>query len=252
MLCSRLFKKMPKGGHGGGSKESRFFRPIDRVYTPDVAVVDGTPEIRRRSCASLWSLAIVPMFMVIGKNFVPEDDRGAFEVSIRAPEGTSLTLLDQYRDAGRERYTDVAGCYRYIDERWRKRGSEQYGYLCEARRSRKDRQFSQAQLMGKTRELLERYASTLRTSVQQAGGLSAGARNAQIQYVLTGPDLDQLSKYSDVLLAKMKAIPDRRRRRYVVDNRQTRAPHRNRPEARRRSRCSCQRHRTGPQYHGGW
>ena len=35
-------------------------------------------------------LAIVPMFMVIGKNFVPEDDRSAFEVSIRAPEGTSL------------------------------------------------------------------------------------------------------------------------------------------------------------------
>ena len=43
--------------------------------------------------------------------------------------------------------------------------------------------------------------------MQQAGGLSAGARNAQVQYVLTGPDLDRLSQYSDVLLAKMKAIP---------------------------------------------
>ena len=43
--------------------------------------------------------------------------------------------------------------------------------------------------------------------MQQAGGLSAGARNAQIQYVLTGPDLDRLSQYSDVLLAKMKPIP---------------------------------------------
>jgi HAE1 family hydrophobic/amphiphilic exporter-1 len=69
------------------------------------------------------------------------------------------------------------------------------------------RKLSQAQLMGRTREILNRYAATLRTSVQRAGGISAGARNADVQYVLTGPDLDKLSKYSDTVLAKMKEIP---------------------------------------------
>jgi len=35
-------------------------------------------------------LSIIPLFMVVGKNFLPDDDQSQFEVSIRAPEGTSL------------------------------------------------------------------------------------------------------------------------------------------------------------------
>ena len=49
----------------------------------------------------------------------------------------------------------------------------------------------------------------MRTSVQQVAAISGGGfRNADIQYVIGGPDLDKLTKYSDELLAKMKTIPD--------------------------------------------
>jgi len=35
-------------------------------------------------------LSSVPLFMLVGKNFIPADDRSEFQASIRAPEGTSL------------------------------------------------------------------------------------------------------------------------------------------------------------------
>ncbi len=45
--------------------------------------------------------------------------------------------------------------------------------------------------------------------MQQVAAISGGGfRNADIQYVIGGPDLDKLTKYSDALLAKMKTIPD--------------------------------------------
>jgi HAE1 family hydrophobic/amphiphilic exporter-1 len=59
------------------------------------------------------------------------------------------------------------------------------------------------------RELLKNYPQELRTSVQQVAAISGGGfRNADIQYVIGGPDLDKLTKYSEQLLAKMKTIPD--------------------------------------------
>ena len=45
--------------------------------------------------------------------------------------------------------------------------------------------------------------------MQQVAAISGGGqRNADVQYVVSGPDLDKLTKYADALLQKMKSIPD--------------------------------------------
>src|SRR4030095_6705413 len=77
-----------------------------------------------------------------------------------------------------------------------------------------ERKSSQNDLMVRARtevlgKYLKQYPGQLRTSVQQVAALSGGGfRNADIQYVIGGPDLAQLTKYSDALLAKLKTIPD--------------------------------------------
>ena len=77
-----------------------------------------------------------------------------------------------------------------------------------------ERSVSQTDLMVKARsEVLPKYAKEfpdqLRTSVQPVAAISGGGnRNADIQYVIGGPDLDKLTKYSAKLLEKMKTIPD--------------------------------------------
>ena len=40
--------------------------------------------------AVLVLLSSVPLFMIVDKNFMPQDDQSEFEINLRAPEGTSL------------------------------------------------------------------------------------------------------------------------------------------------------------------
>ena len=35
-------------------------------------------------------ISIVPLFMFVGKNFLPVDDQSQFELNVRAPEGHTL------------------------------------------------------------------------------------------------------------------------------------------------------------------
>ena len=56
---------------------------------------------------------------------------------------------------------------------------------------------------------LKEFPNQLRTSVQQVAAISGGGfRNADLQYVIGGPDLDKLTQYSDELLKRMKTVPD--------------------------------------------
>src|SRR4030095_11165501 len=49
----------------------------------------------------------------------------------------------------------------------------------------------------------------LRTAVQQVSAFSGGGfRNANVQFLLSGPDLKMLEEYSSKVLERMKTIPD--------------------------------------------
>ncbi|QYO66320.1 efflux RND transporter permease subunit [Leptolyngbya sp. 7M] len=63
--------------------------------------------------------------------------------------------------------------------------------------------------MAETREMLVPYADELRTSVGIVQAFSGGGfRNANVQFLITGPDLSKLEEYSEQILQKMKTIPD--------------------------------------------
>jgi len=197
-----------------GSKESRFYRPIDYTYT----------KLLTWSMAHRWAIvaicllvmiSIVPLFMFVGKNFVPVDDQAQFEITVRAPEGSSLAATSNLSEriavdlrklegvtdtlttigGGQQEQVNVASIYVKLSPI-------------------EDRKISQQQLMSKSRDevlskFIQQYKGQLRTSVQQVAAISGGGfRNADIQYVIGGPDLGKLTEYSDALLAKLKTIPD--------------------------------------------
>ena len=197
-----------------GSKESRFYRPIDRAYT----------KMLTWSMAHRWTivvacllviLSIVPLFMFVGKNFLPVDDQAQFEINVRAPEGSTLAATSTLAEriavelrklpgvtdtlttigGGQQEQVNVASIYVKL-------------------KPIEERKITQNDLMVRARsEVLakfqQQYPGQLRTSVQQVAAISGGGfRNADIQYVIGGPDLKKLTEYSDKLLAKMKTIPD--------------------------------------------
>ncbi len=77
-----------------------------------------------------------------------------------------------------------------------------------------ERSVSQQDLMIRVRneivsKYLKEFPDQLRTSVNPVAAISGGGqRNADINFVVSGPDLDKLTKYADDLLKKLKTIPD--------------------------------------------
>src|SRR5207248_1582295 len=63
--------------------------------------------------------------------------------------------------------------------------------------------------MTDVRDLLTRFPQEYRTSVQPVAAFSGGGfRNANVQFMIAGPDLKKLEEYSSKILEKVKTIPD--------------------------------------------
>ncbi|MEO6392249.1 MAG: efflux RND transporter permease subunit, partial [Pyrinomonadaceae bacterium] len=191
------------------SKESRFYRPIDRFYTRLLTWSMSHRWVVVALCGVVI-ISIVPLFMLVGKNFLPVDDQSQFEISVRGPEGSTLDSTSAL--VGRIA-ADVKKLPGVTDTLVTVGGGQQpqvntasiYVKLVDIG----ERSNSQDQLMLKAREILKNYPPELRTSVQQVAAISGGGfRNADIQYVVSGPDLEKLTAYSDQILAKMKTIKD--------------------------------------------
>src|SRR5262245_6898555 len=197
-----------------GSKESRFYRPIDRTYTKLLTWSMKHRWIIVAACV-IVILSIVPLFMFVGKNFLPVDDQAQFELNVRAPEGYSLantsTLAERIASdirklsgvtdtlttigGGQQEQVNVASIYVKLTPIEERKISQQ-ALMVRARN----------EVLGK---YLKLYPGQLRTSVQQVAAISGGGfRNADIQFVIGGPDLKKLTEYSEELLQKMKTIPD--------------------------------------------
>src|SRR6476469_6070175 len=99
MLAARLIKRSddakerPLERHtepkDHGSKESRFYRPIDLTYTKLLTWSMHHRWVIVAACLFVI-FSIVPLFMFVGKNFLPVDDQSQFEINVRAPEGSTL------------------------------------------------------------------------------------------------------------------------------------------------------------------
>ncbi|MGH6689090.1 MAG: efflux RND transporter permease subunit [Vicinamibacterales bacterium] len=213
MLSSRFIKMPPTGeGTAHGSKGSVFFRPIDRVYMAMLRWSMAHRIVIVGICV-LVVASIVPLFQVIGKSFVPDDDRSEFRVSVRGPEGSGLaatiTILERVASDLRK-YPEVTDTLTTVGGGGNQgpagggAGGVNAGSIYVKLVPMEARQASQQEVMARAREGLRGYPGELRTSVQGAGG----GGGTGVQYSIAGPDLGRLGQYSDALLAKIRTLPD--------------------------------------------
>ncbi|HMO81635.1 MAG TPA: efflux RND transporter permease subunit [Pyrinomonadaceae bacterium] len=190
------------------SKESRWFSFILNNYTAALRFAMAYRWVIVTLCLVVF-LSTIPLFIFVGKNFLPVDDQSQFEVSVRAPEGLSLgaTSLAMERIA-----TEIRRLPGVTDTLVTAGGGQDLvvnsGTIYVKLTDIKERSKSQEQIMSETRELLAGY-DDLRTAVQQVAAFSGGGfRNANVQFLIAGPDLGQLEQYSEKILERMRAIPD--------------------------------------------
>lgn len=212
MLCSRFIKVAPAGSHSA-SKESKFFRFLDVYYTR-MLVWSMSHRKQMVALSVLVMLSTVPLFLLVGKNFVPNDDRSEFQVTVRAPEGSSLAATTTIGERIAREIRGMSGVSATLTSIGNSAGG--FGGISVGATNRlsiyvklaprDERALTQDQLMLRTRELLTHYPRDLHTAVLQTGG--AGGGQPDVQYVLGGPDLEKLSKYSEAMMARVRQMPN--------------------------------------------
>ena len=218
MMCARWLKVKPReedeSHHVRDSKHTAIFGPIDRIYT----------RMLEWSMAHRWVIATlavlvlfssVPIFRVVNVNFTPQDDQSEFDVSLRAPEGTSLesteVLANRVATAIRELPEVV---YTMVTVAGDSAGTLNTASIYVRLQPIDDRERDQFVLMDEVRNNILPKVSPegVRTGLQApgiagGGGGGGGQGQGDIQFVMQGPSLAELERASNTLADRAKSIP---------------------------------------------
>lgn len=217
MLSARWLKP-PKhrhtahlNGHAGDSASKRgFFRYIDAAYTALLKFSLAHRWVVVLACFGAL-MAIKPLAIAVPKNFLPSDDESQFEVTARAPEGTSLQAA---REIGRRiarKLRDMPGVsYTLLTVGADQQNTQNSAAIYVRMKELKDRPgVTQDDLVMRSRnEILPQFAAeNLRTIVGPVSAFGGGGTaSAAIQYALVGPDLKALEKASAKIMPQFKKI----------------------------------------------
>jgi hydrophobic/amphiphilic exporter-1 (mainly G- bacteria), HAE1 family len=193
----------------GDSRQGRVYGAIDAAYTKMLTFSMNHRWVILGLCI-LVTISTVPLFMIVGKNFLPVDDQSQYELSVRAPEGYNLAATSNIIEkiaTDIRKFPEVADTLTTLGGDQQQIVNNATIYVKMKDIDRRTR--SQEELMSASRELLLNYPKELRTSVQPVQAFSGGGfRNANVQFFIGGPDLKELEKYSNVLLEALKKSPD--------------------------------------------
>ncbi len=189
------------------SREVGFYAAVERAY---LRLLDWA--MAHRWAVVLVALLVVgsaiPLGAMANKNFLPIDDESQFELVVRAPEGSSLESTQTILQSIGRRVREIPEVeYTLLTIGADPQNTHNLGSLYVKLVSVGQRKRDQGEVMEDVREILPAYASlNLRAQVQRVTAFGLG-NNAEIQFWLGGPDLDQLDRYSEVLLAKLETMP---------------------------------------------
>ena len=153
-------------------------------------------------------LTVVPLGKAVNKNFLPSDDESQFQVTARAPEGSSLQATQQIMESIATRVRKLPEVDLTVvtigDD---PQVTQNLGTVYVKLKPVDKRKRNQFEVMADIRQnIMPQYQRlNLRTAVAPVNAFGGGV-NAEIMYWIGGPDLKQLEKYSDVLLGKLKEM----------------------------------------------
>jgi HAE1 family hydrophobic/amphiphilic exporter-1 len=210
MLSARWLKIQKHGKDGHSSKDQRIFRAVDKFYT---RLLQWAMAHRSAvaGVAAVVLLSSVPLFMAVDKNFLNNDDQSEFEINLRAPEGTSLeateVITNRMATAIRNNVPEVA--YTLVQIAGDAAKTRNLGNIYVRLKPIEERRREQFAVMEMIRkDVLPPLSANLRTSVQPIANIGGGgSQNADIQFIINGPDLQKLDAYSKQLVARVRQFP---------------------------------------------
>ena len=196
---------------GHESKDGRFYSKIDGAYTWLLTVSMRFRWVVVLLCV-ITVASIYPLYKFVGMAFLPDEDESLFQVSIRGPQGTSLSatqsILDRIARDVREQVPEVKNTM-VLAGGWGGGGAANAGTINVSLKPVSERNKSQADVISQTRQLTKKYSTKdYRVSVSAAssiaGSIGLGRGGSGIGYYIAGPDMDKLNEYANKVLDKLK------------------------------------------------
>ncbi|MBI5906330.1 MAG: efflux RND transporter permease subunit [Deltaproteobacteria bacterium] len=232
MMSARLLGRGGAEGTGvpDGAPRSRagFYRLLDAGYERALAF-----SMRHRWFVAALSLGVVlstvPLYRVIRQDYLPANaDEGEFNISVSAPQGTSLASMDEILNAVMAEVRSIPGVAQVLSTA----GGGFIGAVNEGRayvrlKPHEERVFSverllkslargdpgaafrgnrpQKEIMQEVRRRVRKYRD-LRIAVRNIAGFNIGGGSFDVDFVLRGPDLKALSGYAEALRDRQEPL----------------------------------------------
>jgi len=230
MMASRMLRtvagKAEGEGGGGAQPASRagFYAWLDDRYT---RLIEWSMSHRTAVMvlAVVVGFAAVPFYHAIGREFVPTDvDEAEFNISISAPEGASLASMRAAMDLVEREIESVPGVRTVLLTTGGFAGSQVNSanihvgiapheerlfsfsrLLRETARLRPWRAFlgnySQSEVMSEIDTRLQKFPE-LRAQVRNYQSFNVGGGSFDVNFIIRGPELDELYRYGEELRTK--------------------------------------------------
>ena len=201
-----------KHEHDVSSKMGRFYRPIDRSYMWMLKLSMAHRWVVVLVCAVVVA-SIWPLYSLVGYNFLPDEDESAIQVSLRAPQGTSLpatqSILERIARDIREQIPGVENTLVNAGAGFGG-GGPNSGSVQVRLKPVDQRDFSQVELIQKTRDMVRKRKYPKEYVINASGtssigqSIGGGRGGSSLAYYISGPDIQKLDEYSQKLVERIK------------------------------------------------
>jgi HAE1 family hydrophobic/amphiphilic exporter-1 len=211
-LCAWWLRPEDAAAGHAKTKDRGFYAWIDRKYATMLEwSLTHRPVMLAIAAAVVVSAAF--LYPLVGKELVPDDDQSEFSVNLRLPRGTSYDRTLEYMTPIEGELRAALGDNLAAMMTSIQNGSGNYSIQLKPIEERKQ---SQQELMQVTRRALSKYKNA-RISVSGGTDISGassggggrgggGASTNRLSMIVQGPDVEELQKYSQLLLDKVREI----------------------------------------------
>ena len=199
MLGARLLRTSSGRGHGGG----QFYRWIDAGYARSLrwALAHRGAVV---AISALTFAATVPLAQLVGRSFLPNEDQGEFEITVDAPEGTSLAGMEKLVLEMGAQLKDVPGVAHVMPTILER---VNHSHIIIKLQPIEERSQTQEEIAAVARGVMTNYQAYRPTVLFRSAIGGGESTNWPVLVNIYGPDLTVLSKYAVQLNERLLGMP---------------------------------------------
>jgi hydrophobic/amphiphilic exporter-1 (mainly G- bacteria), HAE1 family len=202
MLASR-FLKIADAEKDHKTKEQGFFHRVDLLYSAALRWSLGHPKTVFVS-ATLIFLLTIPLNMVLGRTFIPNEDMGDFQMTVDGPEGMALEGMTELVNKVSADISKIEGVW-HVEPTIFERVN--HSHILIQLKPHNERTITQDEVVSDIRQLMKQYPA-YKPSVIVRSALGGGeTQSFPIQVNLLGPEMATLAPYAMRALAEAQKMP---------------------------------------------